>query len=503
MIAGRQQSSWGIFHDGSTAYEQRLVTMTSPPTESTEQGTSTEPVPDHTEAGPWIRSWHRAVAAGGVAVATAVAVASGINLAEGASRSQIYIPIAVFLAFGAFALALSRFDLYLAGAVAARASLDGAKLVSDGGASGLDLTGVFAIAFIGFGILWLVAQGPLKTEWSPLILPLIALIALALLSVPFTPQVARGLREISRLGAILVLLVVLQQFLTTRRHQRLILGAVFASAVVPITVAAGQALTQSGLFSAGGFERVTGTFTHPNPFATYLMMIIVLAVAVLPYVGRWSKAALVVLLVASSWALLLTYTRSAWIAVLVGLLVVGFLERSVLLPILGVALVIGVLAVPTIGARFSDLSDTATASGEPVNSLEWRLQTWDQALSSVNNPMIGMGLRSSDQLTEANKLPHNDFVRMYVELGVVGLLAYLWLLVSSWRVAASAIRVAADDFGRSLAVGFAGIAVGFLVLSLVSNLMSQLVLLWYFAIVAALAWSVTVVAARQPEPSTT
>lgn len=499
MLGMHEEPGRGTFQDGAMVGVRRPLTMRSSKTNPRGDGTlvaTRHPSPDR-RLGTTL--WVRVAVVVGMAVATVVSVMSGISWAEGASRSEIYLPIAVFVAFGVLAVALTRFDIYLAGSVAARASLDVAKLTSDGGASGLDITGVFAIAFVGFGILWLIAQRPLKANWSPLVLPLVALILLAVLSIMFTPQVSRGLREVSRLGAILVLLLILQQFLTTRRHQKLILGAVFMSAVIPLAVAARQMFTQSGLFVAGGFERVTGTFTHPNPFATYLVMMIILAIAVLPAMNRWWRVALAVLILASGWALLLTYTRSAWIAVLAGLLVVGFLHRGVVFPILGVILVVGVLAIPTVADRFADLSDSTTASGQPVNSLEWRVQTWEQALSSVSNPVTGMGLRSSDQLTEANKLPHNDFVRMYVELGVVGLLVYLWLIASSWRLAAESLRVSSDKLGRGLAMGFAGVATAFLVLSLASNLMSQLVLLWYFAIVAALAWSVKVTAPESAE----
>lgn len=439
------------------------------------------------------RMWFGVLAMGGIAAATAASVLSGINIADGASRTQAFIPIAVFVGFGVVAVALTRFDIYLAGAVAARASLDAAKLGSNSSAPGLDVTGVFAVMFIAFGILWLVAQRPLRRSWSPMVAPFVVLIGLATLSVTFTPQVARGLRELSRLGAILVLLLVLQEFLSTRSRQRLILGAVFLSAVVPIAVAARQMATGSQLFSAGGFDRVTGTFTHPNPLATYLTMIVVLGVAVLPYVGRWYRIGLVILIGAGAWTLLLTYTRSGWIAVFLGLAVVGYYQRGILLPLLGILLVVVALALPAVTERFADLSDTATASGQPVNSLEWRVQTWETALGAVENPIVGMGLRSSDVLTDANKLPHNDFVRMYVELGIVGFLVYLWFLGAAWRIALRSLAASASDLNRGLAVGFAGVAAAFLVLSVVSNLLSQLVLLWYFAIAASLAWSATVV----------
>jgi O-antigen ligase len=185
--------------------------------------------------------------------------------------------------------------------------------------------------------------------------------------------------------------------------------------------------------------------------------------------------------------LLLTYTRSAWIATLAGLLVVAFYQGKRLVPIMGFAVVLVVLLVPSVAERFSDLSTETTQSGAAGNSLVWRFEYWKQALELSENPIVGAGLRTVQASTDVSKEPHNDFIRVYVETGLIGLSAYLWFLVSLARSARRSIRYTRSPLEHAVAVGFAGCLAAFLLLSLVSNVISQLVILWYFLAFAVAA----------------
>ena len=85
--------------------------------------------------------------------------------------------------------------------------------------------------------------------------------------------------------------------------------------------------------------------------------------------------------------------------------------------------------------------------------------------------------------------PHNDYLRAFVELGVVGLVAYLALLASLVGVAVGALRQARGPSARTVALAFAGVVAAFVVTSAAANLLGQVVLLWYvFAVAGAAAW---------------
>ena len=104
---------------------------------------------------------------------------------------------------------------------------------------------------------------------------------------------------------------------------------------------------------------------------------------------------------------------------------------------------------------------------------------------------MGIGLKMVSTTVEEQKAPHNDFVRVFVELGILGLAAYCWLLIGIGRIAVRALRATTDGLSRGVAVGFAGCAASFLVISIVSNLISQVVVVWYFFAFAMAAHGVT------------
>jgi putative inorganic carbon (HCO3(-)) transporter len=209
--------------------------------------------------------------------------------------------------------------------------------------------------------------------------------------------------------------------------------------------------------------------------------------------GR-ARAALGALLVLSLGFLVLTNTRGAIIGTALGLLVVALLHRSArLLVVLCVAAVAAVALVPAVGERFAQLSAAREVGGDPTgNTLAWRMAYWSEIVSLANqNPVTGIGPNMTQRATEEAKKPHNDILRAYVETGVLGLLAYLALLLMCLHTAALALRRAPPGtLARGIAVGFAGCAVAFVAVSAASNVISNVVTLWYFVAFAAAASAV-------------
>ena len=157
--------------------------------------------------------------------------------------------------------------------------------------------------------------------------------------------------------------------------------------------------------------------------------------------------------------------------------------------LLGVA-----LFVPSVVERFSELTtdsgpDTAlTGSG---NSLAWRFSYWTDIIGLASeNPVSGIGPHVTDVISRGEKQPHNDFLRAYVEMGAIGLTAYLLLLFALGKVAARSLHYARRGWERGIAVGFTGCFVAFVIVSIVANVMSQAVVMWYFFAFAACAAAV-------------
>lgn len=429
-----------------------------------------------------------------VAVVVFLAVASASAVGEG-SKTAAVLPLAAGLGLLLVLLASSRFHAYLLLTLAVRSSLDLAKLSgSDGAPRALDPASIVAVLFLMAGLLWLAGQYRAggRLPGSPLRTSLLIFLVACFLSVLGSGNVGSSLLEGVRIASVVMMFVVVEQVCADERRTKHVLVAVFVSAVLPLALTAVGLLTGNGRTEQKGeFTRVVGTFNQSNEFGRYLMLLIIMGVALYPVLDRRARRPLAVLLAGATACLIPTYTRSALLATGLGLLVVGFVHhKKVVLGLLAAAGV-ALLLVPGLSARFADLGDThGEAAAE--STLSWRLDYWQEVLPLARqNPVTGVGLVQTQRLTASQQPPHNDFLRAYVETGVLGLLAYLlllWMLVATGRHALDAAP--RGTFDRGVAAGFLGCAVAFVAVSAVANVFSNVVTLWYFCTFAAAASAV-------------
>ena len=139
-------------------------------------------------------------------------------------------------------------------------------------------------------------------------------------------------------------------------------------------------------FTSGGVSRFEGTFSQPNPFAIYLTLLIIMGVALLPHLAQKKQIAMSVLLVGSVICLYFTFTRSAWIATLLGVFVVALLaRRRMTLVVMVAGVMVSLVVFPTILQRFADLGTSTSAAGYASNSLSWRFDYWGEVLPLASN----------------------------------------------------------------------------------------------------------------------
>lgn len=236
-----------------------------------------------------------------------------------------------------------------------------------------------------------------------------------------------------------------------------------------------------------------GPFNQSNTFGRYLMLLTVFGVAMWPHLEPRLKRWMTAILAACAVLLPLTYTRSAIIGAGLGLLAVGMLQSKKLILGLFLAGLLAVALIPQLGSRFTQLAEPSESSTHTGNSLEWRLEYWGEVVTLARrSPLWGIGLGQTQRITEAQKQPHNDVLRAFVETGLLGLAGYLLSLAAMARVAYLALAATAPNrratsIRRGVAVGFAGCVVAFISVSLVANVITNVVNLWYFLTFAAAA----------------
>jgi putative inorganic carbon (hco3(-)) transporter len=393
-------------------------------------------------------------------------------------------------------LALRNFEGFVIACLVVRSALDSPKIhpsalaASTGVTSNSTASAALAVGLMVVSLLWWMAgrTDPHREPSMPsyLRLPLALFVAAGFASCITSSHVGTSANEALRIAAAVTMLPVAERLMLNLASVQRILIAVYASAIVPFTVAFLQMVSGGGRI-IGGFSRIQGTFDHPNPFSIYLTFYVVSGTALFRYCPKRLRPAMAVLQALAWIFLLLTYTRSAWIATVVGVLVVGLLQSKRLVVAVLTVILVAAIAVPSIGKRFSDLGHTQY-SGNVGNSLSWRIFYWGELLPLYEkSPVTGIGLKVIELSENIQKNAHDDFVRTLVETGALGFLAYIAMMVGLVRTSLRALKKTKVGLPRGIAVAFAALTTSFILLSIVSNIISQDVLLWYFFCFAAAA----------------
>lgn len=348
-----------------------------------------------------------------------------------------------------------------------------------------------AVILVGFLYLASLSHARQRLPMGIVSRSLVLLMVSSLISVAFSWDPLTSALQVARTFGAVMMLLVLEQMVRSLQMAKRALGVCALSAIVPLAIGLGQLVLGSQARRAKGLGRVTGTFTHPNSFGLFLAVLLLMGLALLPYVSRRVRWALTVVVLVAAVELVATYARGGWLVFGLGLLLMGVLaDRRILLAV-PVLAAVGWFAIPSVRTRLSDLSTADTVGGLPSNSASWRVQHIEQLLSFRGaDRIVGIGPMMSDRLTAGGRQPHNDAVRMFVENGTVGLICYLFFLLALVVLAVRALRRLRSGFGRGLAVGFAASVLAFLVDSMVDNLITQFVLLIYVLALAAVvqAW---------------
>jgi murein biosynthesis integral membrane protein MurJ len=421
----------------------------------------------------------------------ALTVWTVVGLFNATPRMAVALPLAVIVGVALLLVAFNDLETFILVALAMRASLD--ALRTPGPAPDPHLA--LGLMMLGLGTLWLVVRRIRLGRSFPvsaLGLAYLAFLTIALIGVITAPRWSTAITEWSRIANIVVIFLVVEQFAARGSRLKPFIAAIGLAILVPAAAALVQLSSGEGLFVAGGFSRITGTFDHSNPLAYFSVIVLLLMVAVYPAVRDLTRVAVATVGLIALICLGLTYTRSAWLVALLGVIILLARRRAFASLAVIAALAVMGLATPQVQARFADLETSAQISGKPANSLAWRWAYWGESLEVAKpSPIAGVGLRTVATTTAEGKQPHNDVIRSYVELGIPGLLSYLFvLLLMVWttgRAAADAARRRIGGVERAVTEAGFVVAISLAVLSIVANLMSQAVVTIYAVSVIALA----------------
>ncbi|HRZ95877.1 MAG TPA: O-antigen ligase family protein [Candidatus Moranbacteria bacterium] len=234
-----------------------------------------------------------------------------------------------------------------------------------------------------------------------------------------------------------------------------LLSIVVLSSIIPAVFAISQLLMGDYLYEGdSGLGRIRGTFPHSNTFGSYLF--VVLTVAAVAFFSVKKKSAgnrkniekflkfipLAILFL----FLILTYSRTAWIGFALSLLAIGLVRPYFRIPLvyLGSLAAALVLVFEKTRERIAGIFES-----HMFDSMYGRREIWDMALfAAKKSPIFGYGIgtfentiRNVQGKESGNVYPHNDFIRFFLEGGILGIVLYfLYMLGAIYYSVKSYIR---------------------------------------------------------------
>ncbi len=271
-----------------------------------------------------------------------------------------------------------------------------------------------------------------------LLLPLLVYVAASLLSVAgsFNPGIsARSLGDLLSLAVLPLALLLVEG----EREVRWIVSAL----TVMTVVFAGYGIVQYLFTDLGPIDRrIPGPFSHYMTFSGVLLLGGCLILGRLVAGGGWRSAPHWLGLAMVMITLVLTLTRNAWVAALVVVSAAVLYRARSRMPVFGSALVLAGLLLanlaPGYWQRFRSIADL-----EDPSNYDRLCMVWAGAHMVAERPLFGLGPDMVEQRYPIYRHPtapvlnvqhlHNTYLDLAAERGLLGLGAYLWLMIAgSW-----------------------------------------------------------------------
>jgi O-antigen ligase len=294
-------------------------------------------------------------------------------------------------------------------------------------------------------VVWLVKiliSGKWKFIHTPLNIPILLYLVTQAISVIFSPFKVHSLLALKEEWLLLLFFLLVNNIREECKIRNLVSVLITVSCVVSLYAIwqhySGMDLYRHKMLEPkDGVFISLGLFDHHLTFGGYYMLVFLLAaVIVLSYKRQGlRRISDVVSPVILGLSLLFSYARSAWLGAVTGLFSFGFLRGKRFALFFTTGIVVLCLAVFVIEPSSWERIKAISLSKDKTEST--RIRLWQTSWNMIKDkPVWGIGLGNFGQLFNQYKVegkydnyshPHNDFLNVAVNSGLLGLLAYLYL----------------------------------------------------------------------------
>lgn len=192
-------------------------------------------------------------------------------------------------------------------------------------------------------------------------------------------------------------------------------------------------------------NRLVSTWLDPNFVGGLLAFMVSILLGIALYTKKTShKVGLFILIAVLSTALFLTYSRSAYLALAAGILIIGVLKSRKLLVFCLIAFLIGIAASPRAEQRVTDLTHSISSfifntAENPDATARLRIKSWQQTLELIQmRPIFGSGYNTLRYVkhnegfvedTEVHSASGSDssLLTILATTGIAGLIPFLMI----------------------------------------------------------------------------
>ncbi len=309
-------------------------------------------------------------------------------------------------------------------------------------------------------------------------------LAWSLFSLAYSFDVFVSIKELSRYFSIFFSFALGAILVKKSQDLTLLIKVMIFSSLIPALVALVQYFLGSGL-AEGELNRLYGTMAHPNMLAFYLLLPITLSIFIFLTVKKSRLESYIYLAIAVflSFILVFTYTRGAYVALLLIFILIGLLKFRKFLMVAALSLLALYIVVLPFQERFNTIFQA-----NPYGSISWRIGLYRDSFSYVmESPVIGQGVGLAETIISKNRdfrlgaaQPHNDYIRLALDGGAIGVALYLILISALFYELIKLYRREDRSRLKMLNIFVLAFAISLYAMSLGDNVLNDTALEWHF-----------------------
>ncbi len=298
------------------------------------------------------------------------------------------------------------------------------------------LTGVPAILLVVFAFFHSFVKRD-NTLLPPNVLPLYLLLFFSVLSFINSMSYTASLGHFVKFSAAIAMYLLVYNSIKNREDVRKILYAFVVIAVIAMAVGYYEYFTGTGYtreYTSG--RRIASVFVQFNAYGEFLCVAIVATIMlILQEKDKGRKIYLVVVMSSLVVSLILSLHRGSWIAFSFALLVGSvFYRREISIRLIVITTLLIIICFSSIIVqRFEELEEK-TSWGQSRNTFAGRVAYGKAIVPLVGrHPVVGFGIGTASIVTSRflgrDTPPHNDYLRLALEVGIPCSLFYLIFLL--------------------------------------------------------------------------